>query len=71
MNETLFEYDSAYESIETEDEDSNAKEENFEPTDTPEKANQDTYSVSEENLYNQVTCLMPDDPTGKVIFNRN
>ena len=25
--------------------------------------------VSEEIMFNLVTCLMPDDPTGKIVFN--
>ena len=65
MNEVLFDY----EPNETQ-EDENEWEDIDELEIPSETVNPSTSTVSHENQFNLVTCLMPEDPTGKVTFNR-
>ena len=65
MNEVLFDY----EPNETQ-EDENEWEDINELEIPSETVNPSTSTVSNENQLNLVTCLMPEDPNGKVIFNR-
>ena len=65
MNEMLFDY----EPNETQ-EDENEWEDIDELEIPSETVNPSTSTVSNENQFNLVTCLMPVDLTGKVIFNR-
>ena len=65
MNEVLFDYKSNKTK-----EDENEWEDVDEIGVPSETVNPTTSNASDENQFNLVTCLMPEDPTGKVIFNR-
>ena len=66
MNETIFDYDTN----KTEDKLTTSDVEDTETSDILENVAQDKSKAVEENVFNLVTCLMPDDPSDKIVFNK-
>ena len=66
MNEMLFDFDETESGYET----TVSAGEDDEMENCINDLNQSELKEADKNLHNLVTCLMPDDPAGKIIFNR-